>query len=108
MIQSKANAILETTISDIEKNGLDAEKVATILRDIRPMALTEKDPLLTRAIRLTYEHLEENKDFELECLEESENASENLVYFLQLWIQSENKYNRDEIREFADALTEMA
>jgi hypothetical protein len=108
MRQSKANEILENTISDIEKNGLEAEKVAAVLRDVRPMALTEKDPLLTRAIRLTYEHLEENNDFELECLEESDSPSENLVYFLQLWIQSENKYNRDEIREFADALTEMA
>ena len=124
MISSKANKEIQDLIGEIEKNGIDVEKVVAQLKELRLQALLEKDPLMIRAIRLTYELLEEEEDFELNCLagiddeeedekeEEEEVAeegtpAENLVYMLQLWVQSENKYNRDEIREFTDKMTEL-
>ena len=116
MISSKANKTIQDLIDQIAKNGLEVEKLIEQLKELREMASLEKDPLLKRAIRLTYEHLEENDDFELSCIaseedeevmDEDATPEENLSYMLQLWIQSENKYNRDEIRTFADQLTEM-
>lgn len=122
MTSSKANKIIQDIIDQVSKDGIDVESVVTQLKELRPIAIQEKDPLLIRAIRLTYEHMEENDDFELNCMEEIRDEEdedeedveeeeyspeENLAYMLQLWIQSDNKYNRDEIRTFADKLTEM-
>lgn len=120
MTSSKANKIIQDIIDQVSKDGIDVESVVTQLKELRPIAIQEKDPLLIRAIRLTYEHLEESEDFELNCMEEvdedeevveeSEDEStpeENLAYMLQLWIQSDNKYNREEIRTFADKLTAL-
>ncbi len=123
MISSKANKEIQDLIGEIEKNGIDIEKVVAQLKELRLQALLEKDPLMIRAIRLTYELLEEEEEFELNCLagiddeeeeeegedqvEEEGTPEENLVYMLQLWIQSDNKYNRDEIRSFTDKMTEL-
>ena len=121
MISSKGNKVINDLIAQVEKNGIEVEDVVTKLKELRPLAIQEKDPLLARTIRLTYELLEEEEDFELNCLagiaeegeeeeeveEEEGTAEENLVYLLQLWIQSDNKYNRDEIREFTNKMTEM-
>lgn len=120
MISSKANKEIQDIIDGIEKNGIDVEKVVAQLKELREQALLEKDPLMIRAIRLTYELLEEEEDFELNCIggideeeeeedEEQEEGTpeENLVYMMQLWIQSDNKYNRDEIRAFTDKMTEL-
>jgi hypothetical protein len=49
--------------------------------------------------------LESNDGWEFQTLEDSEEVEENLVYLVSLWLKSDNKYNRDEIREVADNMT---
>lgn len=121
MVSSKGNKAIQDLIDEIEKDGINVESVVSQLKELRTQALLEKDPLMIRAVRLTYELLEEEEDFALDCVggideeddeeeeEEREEGTpqENLVYFLQLWIQSDNKYNREEIREFTNKMTEL-
>ena len=118
MVSSKGNKAIQNLIDEIEKDGINVESVVSQLKELRIQAILEKDPLMIRAVRLTYELLEEEEDFELDCVggideeeeeEEREEGTpqENLVYLLQLWIQSDNKYNREEIREFTNKMTEL-
>lgn len=106
-----ANKELNKLIADIEKNGIQPETQIPAIQKIRDYALKENDPLVTRALRLAWQHLESNGDFTLNFLaEEDENATstDNLVYMLSLCIKSENTYNRDELREMTNQLQELA
>jgi hypothetical protein len=112
----KANKMIDDIIAVVEKDGLDLEKLVPMLKELREYALQEEDPLVTKAIRLTYEYLLENESYDLEVqYEEDEDGSEypleisdeeNLIYFLTLLKKSDNKINREEIKEYRTALKE--
>lgn len=105
MKSSKANELIEKIISDIEKNSVNVATLVPMLKELREMAKAEEDPLITRSIRHVYEHLETNGGWEFQTLEDSEEVEENLTYLLSLYLKSENKYNRDEIREIANNMS---
>jgi len=122
MKSAKANKALETVITKIAKD-FDVEYIVTELKKIREIALEEKDPLLVRVLRQTYEYLEENQAFditvekeysededgeEIETLKEPGTNEENLSYLLDLIIKSENKFNREEIKEMRTWFKENA
>jgi hypothetical protein len=102
MKNAKANELIEKIIKDIEKNSVNVEALVPMLKELRDMAKTEEDPLITRSIRLVYEHLEAKGGWEFQTLEDSEEVEENLSYLMTLYAKSDNKYNRDEIREIAN------
>jgi hypothetical protein len=104
----KANEIISEIISDVEKDSVNIETLIPKLKNLREMAKAEEDPLITRSIRLVCEHLEANEGWEHQTLEDSEEIEENLIYLVSLWLKSDNKYNRDEIREIADTMTKNA
>ncbi len=104
----KANELVAQIIKEIEKNSVKPEKLIPMLKELRELAKTEEDPLLTRSIRLVYEHLEANGGWEFQTLEDSEEVEENLTYLISLYEKSDNKYNRDEIREIANNMTAAA
>lgn len=109
MLTSEANEKLKKLIASIEKGGIQPEKNIPEIQAIREYALKENDPLVTRALRLAWQHLESKGTFELNfLLEEDENATaeDNLVYMLNLCLKSENTYNRDELREMTNQLQE--
>jgi hypothetical protein len=111
MNTESANKELDTLIGDIEKNGIQPENQITRIQKIRESALKENDPLITRALRLTWQHMESSGGFTLNyLLEEDEDATpqDNLVYMLSLCRKSDNTYNRDELREMTNMLQEMA
>lgn len=111
MNTESANKELDKLIKDIEKNGIQPDKNIPVIQKIREAALAENDPLVTRALRLAWQHLENNGAFELNFLQEDdENATpeENLIYMLNLCVKSENTYNRDELREMTNMLQQMA
>ena len=110
MHTKEANELLEKLIATIEKNGIQPEANIPAIQKIREFALKENDPLVTRALRLAWHHLESNETFALNyLLEEDENATsdDNLLYMLNLCLKSENTYNRDELREMTNQLQEM-
>jgi hypothetical protein len=108
MKSAKANELIDKIIKDIEKNSVNVESLVPMLKELRDMAKTEEDPLITRSIRLVYEHLESKGGWEFQTLEDSEEVEENLTYLMSLYSKSDNKYNRDEIREIANNMTSAA
>lgn len=102
MKNTKANELIGKIIADIEKNSVNVATLVPMLKELREMAKSEEDPLITRSVRHVYEHLEANGGWEFQTLEDSEEVEENLTYLLSLYLKSENKYNRDEIREIAN------
>lgn len=105
MKNSKANELIAKIIKEVEGNSVNVDALIPMLTELREMAKMEQDPLITRSIRLVMEHLNENGGWEYQTLEDSEEVEENLTYLISLYAKSENKYNRDEIREIANAMT---
>jgi hypothetical protein len=110
-----ANTKLEAVIKKVEKDGILAKGLVDDLKEIREIAKKEEDPLVTQALRLTYEYLTENKAFDVEGqYDEDEEGNEypiegiedqeNLTYLLNLLLQAEHKINREEIRDYRSAL----
>lgn len=109
-----ANDKLSAIIKMVEKNGVTAPKLISELKALRTIALTEKDPLVVKVLRLTYEYLTENESFNVEGqFEEDEEGNEypieidekeNLLYLLSLLENAEQKLNREELKDYRDAL----
>mgnify|MGYP006076987563 CR=1 FL=1 len=122
MKTEKGNKILSELVAKIEKD-FDIKLITTKLKEVRAVALEEEDPLLVRVSRQIYEYLAENEAFdytvEKEYSEDDEGEeveevkapgtdTENLVYLLNLIKGSENKFNREEIKEMRTWLKENA
>jgi hypothetical protein len=111
-----ANKMIDEIISIVTKKGLDVQKLAPQLMELREFALKEEDPLVTKAIRLSKEYLEEFGSYDVQVqFEEDEEGNEypieitdteNLTYFLNLLKKADNKINREEIKEYRTALKE--
>ncbi len=104
---------------DLFKNGFVAETLVADLKKLREYALEEQNPVLVKAIRLTYEHIEENGAFligipddePIEGFEDNtsettsnENNLESLDYLLNLFTDLKNKTNLSDLKEYNKAL----
>ncbi len=109
MVREQSNAKLEAIIKSLDK-GFDTEAIPAALMQIREDALADKDPLLAKVLRLASEYIKAEGVFDhtVEKIENEEGEdtpvepgtdSENFTYFLNLIKKSENKYNREEIKE---------
>ena len=109
-----ANEKLNIIISLVEKKGVDNHKLIEELKSLRVMALSEKDPLVVKVLRLTYEFLTENSAFNVQAqYEEDEEGNEypieieekeNLLYLLNLLKNAEHKVNREELKDYRTSL----
>ncbi|MFB0923681.1 MAG: hypothetical protein QMB65_00120 [Vicingaceae bacterium] len=61
----EGNKIIVTLQKGLTKDGINADAIVKGLKELRPFALEEKDPTLTKVTRLAYEHIEENKTFSI-------------------------------------------
>ena len=112
-------------IDDTEQNGIITNTAVADLKNLRPYAVEESQPLLAKIIRLAYEHIEEYETFAVgipeeepiegheedlvtEVEEEEVDASESFLYLLNLIAEPENKTNRLDIRSYVAALQEYA
>ena len=94
MKTKEANDKLDKILAKVEKKGVEAPKLIETLKDLRNIALKEQDPLVVKTLRLTYEFIEENKNFSVQAqYEEDDEGNEypleiedtdNLVYLLTL------------------------
>lgn len=122
MENPSAQKLINKIQLDLFKNGFNAETLIEGLKKLRTYAMEEQNPVATKAIRLTYEHLEENNAFLIpipddEPLEEaeegaeavtettpkSENDIESLEYLLSLFTDLTNKNNMLDLREYNKA-----
>lgn len=103
------------------RNGIIINTLVEDLRELRPYAIEDEDPLLAKVIRLTYEHIEEYNTFDIpipddEPLDETEDSSasqdanpeESLDYLLSLMSDTSIKNNEMDLREYSRALQEYA
>lgn len=103
------------------RNGIITNTIVEDLKELRPYAVEEKNPVLAKAIRLTYEHIETYGTFDIpipedEPLEEAEGGQnqdnadpvESLDYLLSLMAEARNRLNREEIREYNESLIAYA
>lgn len=109
-----ANKKLESIIKKVEKDGVKASGLVEDLKELREFALKEQDPLVTKVLRLTYEFLTENSNFDVQAqYDEDEEGNEypleieekeNLLYLLNLLENADHKINREEIKDYRTAL----
>lgn len=121
----EAKKLINKIQKGLLKNGIDAEAIAADLRTLRPYALEEKDPLVTKVIRMAYEHIEATGTFDIDMPEEEldeddeavekeeaddsvDTRVESLDFFLSLLANSENKINRPDISAYKFAFMAYA
>ncbi|KGO83550.1 MULTISPECIES: hypothetical protein [Flavobacterium] len=124
MENPSAQKLIKKIQVDLFKNGFVAETLITDLKKLREYALEEQVPVLVKAIRLTYEHLEANGAFlipipddepvdeETELITDgntvsTENNMESLEYLISLFTDLGNKNNMLDLREYNKALQEF-
>jgi hypothetical protein len=114
MKNNQANDLISKISKEVSKKGIQAEKLVEQLKELRELSILENDPLVTRSIRMAYEHLESNDAWEFEVIkadEEDEDPvdatpDEHFLYLLSLWEKADNSYNRDEIRQATNELVD--
>ena len=107
---------------DLFKTGFDAEKIVADLKKLREYSLEENNPVLTKALRLTYEHIEANGAFLVpipddepldgeavftDVAKSSENNMESLEYLISLFSDLTHKNNLSDLREYNKLLLEF-
>ena len=105
---------LSIIIQLVEKKGLEAKNLIQELKELREIAKTENDPLVVKILRYCFEYLEQNESFDVQGqFEEDEEGNEypieidekeNLLYLLSLLENAEQKLNREELKDYRDAL----
>lgn len=120
MENPNAQKLINKIQLDLFKTGFDAETIIGDLKRLRELALDEQNPVLVKAIRLTYEHIEENNAFliaipddepideEVEATESEtekpvETDLESLEYLISLFSDLKNKNNISDLREYNKA-----
>ncbi len=127
MVSPEATKLIKKIQGDIERNGLIINTIIEDLKALRPFAITEQDPSLTKVIRLTYEHIEENQGFDIAIPEEEEEETEmeetpveeevkpeltdaekkeSLEYLIAIMNDAQRKSNRVDLLAYRDALME--
>lgn len=119
MENPSAQKLINKIQLDLFKKGFDAETLIADLKKLREFSMEEQNPVLTKAIRLAYEHLEENGAFlipipddepvdeETELVTGStpgnENNLESLDYLLSLFTDLTKKNNLLDLKEYNKA-----
>ena len=123
MENPSAQKLINKIQLDLFKNGFVAETLIADLKKLREYSLEEQNPVLTKAIRLAYEHLEANGAFLIpipddEPIDEdtevisdnntgSENNMESLNYLLSLFTDLKNKNNILDLKEYNKAFIDF-
>lgn len=115
MKNDKAQKIYNDIISKLEKEDLNVDELTGQIDDLRVIARELEDPLVLKTLRFIKEKLASGEEFALEIEQEEEEEEEEveievpenqLLYLFQLLVDSDNKYNRDEIKQYRAALQE--
>lgn len=121
MKNSKALKLLAKIQDDLSRNGIITNTLVADLQDLRHYAVEDKNPLLAKTIRLTFEHIEANQTFaiaipddepiegiEFTAASEEVDAKESLAYLLSLFAGPDKKSNALDLREYCNALIAYA
>ncbi|HKL02304.1 MAG TPA: hypothetical protein VJ911_01460 [Cryomorphaceae bacterium] len=99
----------------VDSKGVVKDEVVKMLMDLRPHFIEQKEPLVTRVVRLTAEYIEEVGTFDLNLLAEEDeegNIDDEIVlegedsfnevkanfnYLLDLFAHPDNQVNKEEL-----------
>ena len=118
MENSNAQKLIKQIQGDIISSGIVVDTIVPELKKLREFALLEENPVVVKALRLAYEHLEKNNDFlipipsdepvdENEISEFNSTNTESLNYLLSLMLDLENKHNIIDLKEYNKLLLEF-
>lgn len=117
MENKKAIKLIKKILDDLDHAGIVYNTLANQLKELRVFAVEEELPVVAKALRLAYEHLEEFETFvapipEDEGFEEDETeritGSESMIYFINLIKNQNNPLNVEELREYISYLEDFA
>ena len=104
MKNTKANKILEDLAAASAKE-FNAEEIVEKLKELRELAKEEKDPTVVKILRLAYEYIEQNGNFDIGHIDEEEGLDmSEFQYLMELIIHIDREVNRQEVREIRDLL----
>lgn len=120
MKNPKGQKLLDKIQRNLMRNGIIINTIVEDLKELRPYAVEEENPLLAKVIRLTYEHIETYQTFSIpipedEPLDENEEVSasdfdpqESLDYLLSIMFDTTIKNNQMDLREYSIDLQKYA
>lgn len=118
MENKQALLLLEKNLKDLNKKKFSVESIVTDLKKIREITLDLQNPVVTKSLRLAYEHLENKNAFLIaipadEPIDNDEivnevtfsdaNNIESLIYYLSLFTDLNKKNNLLDIKEYNKA-----
>lgn len=118
MENKQALKLIEKIQKELFKDNFEVPEIVTDLKKLREISLELNNPVLTKALRLAYEHLENNdgfyigipddepvdvKDVENQANNSEENNIESLNYFLSLLTDLDKKNNMLDLKEYNKA-----
>lgn len=115
MENKKALQLIKKIQKDISGKKINIESLIEDLKELRTFSLEEKNPTVTKSLRLAYEHLQNNNAFFIgipEDLDEdsevsdnfsSENNIESLQYYIALFTDTQKKNNILDIKAYNQA-----
>jgi len=118
----KGHKLLVKIQRDLMRDGIVINTIVENLKELRPYAVEEENPLLAKVIRLTYEHIENYQTFNIpipadEPLDENEEVEstssefdpqESLDYLLSIMLDTTIKNNHMDLREYSIDLQKYA
>ncbi|WP_010523501.1 hypothetical protein [Aquimarina agarivorans] len=124
MESKKAQKLITKILLELDHAGIIINTVTDDLKELRPYALEEQNPLLVKVIRLTYEHIEAYQTFaitipddepieaeegeEVMAVDTDHDPKESLAYLVSLFKDLNNKMNILDLKYYRDALNEYS
>lgn len=113
MENKQALQILEKQLKALEQKKLAVTPLIADLKKLREITLEFNNPVVTKSLRLAYEHLEANNDFligipadepinedDLADIQSNVSAIESLQYYLSLFTDLNKKNNILDLKEY--------
>lgn len=96
--------LLDKILKEYQANGIESEQLIELLAQKREEFLAQEDPLATKVTRLCKEYIIENGEFDVQIEENEDSDVDSFEYLMNLLLDPQNKYNREEIAEYRTIL----
>ena len=107
MTQNEAQRLCDKIAKNFAKDKEGKEQTINDLKTLRNYFIEIKDPFITKMVRLAYEQLENNGNFDIEIEDFTPDEEQSTFeYFMELILNYDNNYNREELREIKAQLVE--
>lgn len=118
MENKQALKLIEKIQKELFKDNFEVSEIVAELKKLREITLELNNPVVTKALRLAYEHIENNNGFfigipddepvdsketEIQANISNENNVESFNYFLSLLTDLDKKNNVLDLREYNKA-----